>query len=124
MSTAQKTLYERLGGYDAIAALAADLLSRLQADPQLGRFWANRGVDSLKRELQLLIDFFCSRTGGPVYYLGHDVRTIHHGMNISESDWAKFLDHAGTTLNKFSVPAAEQSELVSMVQSFKNDIVE
>jgi len=33
-----KTLYERLGGYDAIAAVANDLLPRLQADPQLGRF--------------------------------------------------------------------------------------
>ncbi len=124
MGTPQKTLYQRLGGYDAIAALTGDLLARLQADPQLGRFWANRGADSIKRELQLLTDFFCSRTGGPVYYLGHDVRTIHHGMRISESDWQKFLVHAGATLNKFTVPAAEQGELVALVQSFKNDIVE
>jgi truncated hemoglobin YjbI len=43
MSEGTKTLYERLGGYNAIAAVAGDLLSRLRADPQLGRFWAHRG---------------------------------------------------------------------------------
>jgi len=45
MST--KTLYERLGGYDAIAAVADNLLPRLQADPQLARFWQHRGEDGL-----------------------------------------------------------------------------
>jgi len=34
MSDEKKTLYERLGGYDAIAASANDLLLRLQADPR------------------------------------------------------------------------------------------
>jgi hemoglobin len=43
MSSDNKTLYERLGGYDAITAVANDLLPRLNADPQLGRFWAHRG---------------------------------------------------------------------------------
>ena len=61
MSDEKKTLYERLGGYDAITAVANDLL-RLQADPQLGRFWAHRGEDGLKREKQLLIDFLCAVT--------------------------------------------------------------
>jgi truncated hemoglobin YjbI len=57
MSNDEKTLYERLGGYDAIAAVANDLLPRLRADPQLGRFWAHRGENGIMREKQLLIDF-------------------------------------------------------------------
>ena len=44
MSPEKKSLYERLGGYDAISAVANDLLPRLQGDPQLGRFWAHRGL--------------------------------------------------------------------------------
>jgi len=91
-----------LGGYDAIAAVSADLVERLQEDPQLGRFWAHRGVDGLKRELQLLIDYLCSRAGGPVYYRGRDMLLAHRGMRISESDWNVFLDHAGATLAKFA----------------------
>jgi hemoglobin len=41
MSDRQKTLYELLGGHDAIAAVCGDLVTRLQRDPQLGRFWAH-----------------------------------------------------------------------------------
>src|SRR5215467_15689681 len=63
MST--KTLYERLGGYDAISAVANDLLPRLRTDPQLGRFWAHRGEDGIQREKQLLIDYLCACAGGP-----------------------------------------------------------
>ena len=58
------TLYARLGGYDAIAAVADDLLARLRADQQLARFWQHRGEDGVRREKQLLIDFLCSSAGG------------------------------------------------------------
>ena len=82
MSDEKKALYERLGGYDALAAVANDLLPRLQADPQLGRFWAHRGEDGVKREKQLLIDFLCASAGGPVYYRGRDMLLAHRGMRI------------------------------------------
>ena len=117
------SLYERLGGYDAISAVASDLLPRLQSDPQLGRFWAHRGTDGLRREKQLLIDFQCANSGGPLYYTGRDMLTTHAGMGITESDWTVFLLHAAATLNKFEVPAAEQQEIVEFVLSLKGDIV-
>ena len=124
MSNGAKTLYERLGGYDAISAVADDLLPRLQGDPQLGRFWAHRGADGVKREKQLLVDFLCASAGGPVYYRGRDMALSHRGMRISESDWSVFLGHAGATLAKFRVPEAEQREVVAFVESLKKDIVE
>jgi hemoglobin len=124
MSDEKKTLYDRLGGYDAIAAVADDLLPRLQADPRLGRFWAHRGEDGVKREKQLLVDFLCSSAGGPVYYRGRDMLLCHRGMRISEGDWNVFLGHAAATLAKLQVPAAEQGDIVAFVQSLKQDIVE
>ena len=124
MSADKKSLYDRLGGYNAISAVANDLLGRLRADPQLGRFWAHRGEDGIMREKQLLIDFLCSSAGGPMYYRGRDMVLTHRGMRISESDWNVFLGHAGATLQKFDVPAAEQQDVVAFVQSVKNQIVE
>ena len=124
MSAGNKTLYERLGGYDAICAVADDLLPRLQADPQLGRFWAHRGEDGVKREKQLLIDYLCASAGGPMYYTGRDMKLSHRGMRISDSDWNVFLGHAAATLAKFRVPESEQREVVAFVQSLKQDIVE
>ena len=118
------TLYERLGGYDAIAAVANDLLPRLQGDPQLARFWQHRAEDSVKREKQLLIDFLCSSAGGPLYYTGRDMKTSHKGMNISEKDWSVLLGHLKATLESFQVPQAECDQVIAFVQSTKPDIVE
>ena len=120
----KKSLYERLGGYDAIFAVTNDLLDRLEKDPQLGRFWQHRGEDGVKRERQLIVDFLCASSGGPLYYKGRDMKLSHKGMRISESDWTIFLNHADATLKAFNVPQAEYDEVVAFVQSTKADIVE
>ena len=121
---ATATLYARLGGYDAIAAVADDLLSRLMSDPQLGRFWAHRGADGIRREKQLLTDFLCASAGGPLYYTGRDMAISHKGMGISASDWEIFLRHVHATLDKFQVPGAERREVLAFVESTRADIVE
>jgi hemoglobin len=120
----QKTLFERLGGYEGISAFANDLLPRLQSDSQLGRFWQNRGADGIEREKQLLIDYLCSNTGGPMYYTGRDMHKSHHGMKISESDWEIFFGHAAATMEALQVPKQECDEVVAFVSSLKEDIVE
>jgi len=120
----QKSLYERLGGYDGITIFVNDLLLRLQADSQLGRFWQNRGDDGIAREKQLLIDYLCSCAGGPMYYTGRDMKLSHKGMKISERDWSIFLEHAGATMKALQVPRQECDEIVGFVLSLKQDIVE
>jgi len=120
----EKTLYERLGGYDAISAVVKDLLPRLMSDSQLGRFWENRGEDGINREEQLLIDFLCSSAGGPLLYTGRDNKTSHKGMGISESDWEKFIAHLNATLEKFELPQQERDDVTGFIESTKADIVE
>ena len=100
------------------------LLPRLMSDSRLKRFWDHRGEDGLNREKQLLIDFLCGSSGGPMYYTGRDMKVSHKGMKISEADWMAFLGHANATLDAFKVPPTERSEVVAFVQSLKKDIVE
>ena len=120
----QKSLYERLGGYDGITGFVNNLLPRLEEDSLLGRFWENRGDDGIEREKQLLIDYLCSKAGGPVYYTGRDMKTSHKGMKISESDWEVFFGHAGATMQYLQVPEQECNDVVEFVSSLKKDIVE
>ncbi len=120
----QKSLYERLGGYDGIVTFTNDLLSRLQTDPQLARFWQHRGDDGIERERQLLIDYLCSSAGGPMYYNGRDMKKTHIGMRISESDWSLFLEHAGATMAALHVGQQECDDVTAFVLSLKDDIVE
>lgn len=120
----EPTLYQRLGGYDAIVAVANDLLPRLMGDARLGRFWQHRGADGLRREKQLLIDFLAASAGGPVYYTGRNMQLSHVGMGINESDWSAFLGHVRATLAKFAVPPRETSEVLAFIDSTKAEIVE
>ena len=120
----EKTLYERLGGYDAITAVVNDFLPRLMADSQLGRFWENRGEDGINREKQLLIDYLCSNAGGPLLYTGRDNKTSHKGMGIGESDWEIFMGHLNATLDNFQLPQQERSDVIEFIESTRADIVE
>ena len=94
------------------------------SDPQLGRFWQNRGEDGIQREKQLLVDYLCNAAGGPVYYTGRDMKSSHKGMQISNSDWQALIDHLTATLDKFGVPDAEKRDLLAFIDSTKADIVE
>jgi len=120
----QANLYTRLGGYDAISAVADELLLRLRADSVLGRFWEHRGEDGIRREKQLLVDYLCTKSGGPMVYTGRDMETSHEGMRISESDWAILTGHLGDILESFNVPAQEIGDVLAFIESTKSAIVE
>ena len=88
-----RSLYERLGGYDAISAVVEDFIPRMVADPKVGRFWSHRGNDGIEREKQLLKDFLANAAGGPMYYTGRDMVQTHKGMRIDDADWKILLEH-------------------------------
>jgi hemoglobin len=119
-----KSLYARLGGYDAIAAVVDDFFGRMMKDPQLSRFFVGFGADSKKRIRQLTVDFLCAATGGPCYYTGRTMKATHTGMGITESDWDVSVKHLVATLDKFKVPAKEKSEVLAAISAQKADIVE
>jgi hemoglobin len=124
MTDQTETLYTRLGGYDAITAVADNLLPRLAGDPALGRFWQHRGDDGIAREKQLLVDFLCFSAGGPVYYTGRDMLLSHKGMRISASDWDAFIGHLQATLDAFELPERERGEVLAFIDSTRADIVD
>ena len=119
------SLYTRLGGYDAIAAVVDDLLPRLRSDALLSRFWTSpRSVDTNNRERQLAIDFIAAAAGGPTIYLGRDMKLAHAGMGISKADYAAFMLCLSLTLDKFQLPDPERGEVVSFALSLEPEIVE
>jgi len=120
----EKSLYHRLGGYDAIAAFVDDLLPRLTADPQIGVYWKGKCKDSMKKDRQLVVDFLCAATGGTANYLGRDMKTSHEGLGISDSDWDIFVQHSVASLEDLGVAEKEKAEFLSAAAALKGDIVE
>ena len=119
-----KSLYERLGGYDAIAAVTNAVYLRLKSDDKLRRFYDHRGDDGVEREKQLLIDFLSAAAGGPLYYTGRDMKTVHKGMRLDEEDWQKAVSYLTEALDSFNVPEQETAEVLALVESTKQEIVE
>ena len=120
----QESLYHRLGGYDAIAAAVDELLHRLVGDPQLGVYWKGKCTDSMKKDRQLLVDFLCVATGGPVNYLGRDMKTVHEGLGITESEWDVFMEHTEATLDDLGVVGVEKDEFLDAAAALKDDVVD
>lgn len=120
----EKSLYSRLGGYDALAAVTDDFLDRLEKSKTLGRFFVGLSDDSAVKLRQHVIDFLCMATGGPCKYGGRDIKVVHTGLEISEADWDENVKLLKETLAKFNVPAKEQGEVLGAVSCLKKDIVE
>jgi hemoglobin len=118
------TLYQRLGGYDALAAVTDAFVVRLATDEQLGRFFTGHGTASQQRIRQLVVDQLCAATGGPCVYIGRDMRATHAGMGITEADWDRSVEHLVATLDQFAVPAREKDELLAIVGPLKDEIVD
>ena len=119
----QKSLYQRLGGYDALAEVSDDFLSRLAHDPQMGRFFVGLSADTQSKLRQHVVDFLCVATGGPCKYTGRDMKTAHTGLNITENDWSAMVKHLVATLDKFKVPEKEKSDVLGALGGLKGDIV-
>ena len=123
-AAAGPTLYKRLGGYDAIAAVTDDFLGRLLAEPRFAKFFSGASNDSKQRIRQHIVDQLCFATGGPCIYTGRTMKASHAGLGITEEDWNTAVADLVASLNKFHGPAKEQGELAAILTSVKGDIVE
>ena len=120
----KKSLYERLGGYNAVAAVVDDFVGRLVTDRQFERFFVGHSTDSKKRIRQHIVDQFCAAAGGPCVYTGRTMKDSHTGLGISEAEWEAAAKHLVASLDKYKVPEREKKDLLAFVSSVKGDIVE
>jgi len=121
--TNAKSLYHRLGGYDAIASIVSDLERRFAEDPELKHFIAGTSANSGKRQGQLLAELLCERTGGPCAYIGRDLKTAHTGLTITEAHWTATLGHFGAAIDAAKVSEKDKAELMELVVKLKPDVM-
>jgi hemoglobin len=119
----QQSLYKRLGGFDALAAVTDDFIGRMAVNPQLKRFFSGFNESSLARIREHVVDFLCQATGGPCKYHGQDMKTAHTGLKITDADWDAAVKDLNATLDKFKVPQKERGEVLAAVSGLKGDIV-
>jgi hemoglobin len=116
----QRSLYERLGGKDAITAVVGEFVTRVSKDDKINARFANADLPHLK---QMLVDQICEASGGPCKYTGKDMKTAHTGMNITGEEFNALVGDLKGALDQFKVPAKEQGDLIGALAPMKPDIV-
>jgi hemoglobin len=115
------SLYDRLGGRDAIAGVTKDFVEvRVAKDDRIKSFFA--GVDLSALEAKL-VDQICEASGGPCKYTGKDMKTVHATLNIGEVHFNALVEDLKASLDHFKVGAREQQDLLGALAKMHDDIV-
>lgn len=121
-ATAQtKSLYDRLGGKEAITAVVDEFAGRALADARINQKFGKSDPVRLKAQL---VDQICFASGGPCQYTGRDMKTAHMNMGVTEGEFNALVEDLVGALDKFNVPAAEKNELLGLLGPMKPEIVE
>jgi hemoglobin len=115
------SLYERLGGLDAITAVVDSFVARCAEDRRINGKFERTDVPRLKK---MLVDQVCEATGGPCTYSGRDMRETHDGMGVTAGEFEALVEDLVATLDEFDVRKAEQDELLGLLGPMRDAIVE
>ena len=121
MAVQEKSLYERLGGKEAITAVVDAFVANVAGDQRINRFFKDANIPRLKK---MLVDQICQATGGPYEYKGLDMKSAHKGMGVSSADFNALVENLVKALDTFKVPEKEKGELLGALAGMKGDIVE
>ncbi|PYS91143.1 MAG: group 1 truncated hemoglobin [Acidobacteria bacterium] len=117
----QKSLYDRLGGLDAIKAVIDDFAGRVLADDRINKKFAKTDATRLKF---FLVQQVCAVTGGPCKYTGNSMPKAHKKMKVTAGEFDALVGDLVASLDHFNVPAAEKTDLLNILGPLKSQIVE
>jgi hemoglobin len=138
---AVRSLFDRLGGQDGIAAIVDDFVNRAIADPRVN--WERKGVTygglgigrnksvewkadapAVAQLKKHIVQFVALSTGGPAFYDGLEMKAAHANKHVTNAEFDATVGDLKATLDKLQVPAKEQKELLSIVESTRPQVVE
>jgi len=119
-STAKDALYRELGGTEGITKVVDAFLARVDNDLRINLFFEQTDHKDLR---MLVIEQFCEATGGPCKYSGRSMEEAHSGMNLSDADFAAFVEDLIAAMDELKVPKASQDKLLALLGPMKPQVV-
>ena len=136
---AQNSLYERLGGAFAIAAVVNRFSDAIIEDRVAGqgssnpalREWHTKELARLPGLKFMRTLWLCNVAGGPQGYVGtkpgHDrlsLEEAHRNLHIAPEEFDAVAGILAKTLDEFKVPAAEKDEVLAAFAAHKGEVTE
>jgi hemoglobin len=116
-----QSLYDRLGGKDAITGLVEDFVANVATDRRISQFFDGADMPGFR---QKLVDQICEVTGGPCKYTGKEMQAAHAGMAIKDEEFNFLVEDLVKSLDKFKVAEQEKLELLALLEKMRAAIVE
>jgi hemoglobin len=117
---AADNLYDALGGKEKIAAFTGDFVETVLHDGRIATFF--KGVDIPRLKVRLA-EQFSQLSGGPVVYSGRDMKKIHDGLEIRQSDFNALVEDLEEAMDRASVPFFTQNRLIALLAPMEREIV-
>ncbi|OYV37782.1 MAG: globin [Thiomonas sp. 20-64-5] len=114
------TLYEQLGGKEAITKVVHDMILNVAADNRINHFFAKTNIPHLQMELVTQV---CEGTGGPCKYTGLSMRQAHKGMHLNTADFNALVEDLQKSMDSNHVPLGLQNQLLAILAPMQPDVV-
>jgi len=133
----EKSLYERLGGVFAIAAVVDHFSDAVVQNPIVGktsknpalREWHTKNLGRLPGLKFMRTLWVCQVTGGPFKFAATkpgkselSLEEAHRDLKISPEEFDEVAAELGRTLDFFKVPAPEKGEVLAAFAAHKNEV--
>ena len=132
-----KSLYERVGGVFAIAAVVDHFSDAVVKNPVVGqesknpqlREWHTKNLGRLPGLKFMRTLWVCNISGGPFEYTATKpgatplgLEEAHRDLRISPAEFDEVAAELGRTLDVFKVPQAEKDEVLAAFAAHKNEV--
>lgn len=119
MPDSQQTLFERVGGDQAITELIRQFYDRVVADPELKPFFKYASMEKIRRMQR---EFFSAALDGPSSYSGKPLDYVHHGRGITKHHFALYVGHLIQTLEHLEINEQDLQDIISRINTYADEI--
>jgi hemoglobin len=114
------SIYEQIGGQEALAAVVDDFYERVLADAELATFFTGTNLPRLKG---MQVEFFAGALGGPDEYRGRSMKDVHRGRGIDQHHFDLVAKYLTDSLLAAGVPQETTETIIGAVAPLSADIV-
>jgi len=115
-----QTIYQAIGGRDAVEAVVDDFYERVLDDDQLTPYFEDTDMEDLRAHQ---VQFISAVAGGPVEYTGDDMREAHAHLDVEEADFDLVGRYLQETLSENGVPEEHVETIMAEVAALKTPVL-
>ena len=115
------SLYDQLGGEEALAAAVEEFYTRMQLDPEVAAWFDGIDLTELKDHQRA---FLAVGLGGPEHYTGRSMRNAHARLGITDAIFTRTVDHLAETLASLGVDEPIVGKVVRRIEMMRTAIVQ